>query len=231
MKTFSVNPIVNVVRAEIVTDGSSPKVMFFDTVSSAEPEPFISEGEENELRVRNTILAQDCLEDIIKGYNITLNDCALSRDLLEIVDGGEAVTASENGFAGYKSPTAGVTSNRTHFTLRIYTAEKDYGGDCVSYFRFSFPNCVGTPAKMSFENGSFTTPKYEVRSRPAAGGRAMSIECLDTLPVYCAQSSDVPAEPAAGDCIVATAAVTVGSDSLSVGDTAYYNGTAWKEIE
>ena len=231
MKTFTVNPIVNVVRAEIVTDESSPRVMFFDTISSAEPEPFVSEGEDTELRIRNTILAQDCLEDIIKGYDVTLNDCALSRELLEVVDGGESVTSASGVFAGYRSPSAGSASERTRFTLRLYTAEKDYGGDSVAYFRFSFPNCVGTPAKLSFENGSFCAPKYLVRSRPAAGGRAMSIECLDTLPVYCAAAGDVPASPAEGDCVIATADVSVGSLSLTAGEMAYYTGSAWTAIE
>lgn len=228
MRSFNSNTIVNIVRAELVTDEQVKRVLSFDTVGSAEPEPFISEGEESELRVRNTILAQDRLEDILKGYDIKLVDCAVSRELLELVDGGEATAAAgAAAFAGYESPAAGTVSARTRFTLRLYTEEKDYSGEAVGYFRFSFPNCCGTPAKFSFENGSFTAPEYTVRSRPTTGGCALKLECMDRLPVYCAESGDITPTPAQGDCIVATAALAIGQTELSAGDTAYYDGEVW----
>lgn len=230
MRTFTSNTIVNIVRAEITTVEDAPRVLSFDTVTAAEPEPVISEGEESELRVRNTILAQDCLEDILKGYDITLKDCVLCADLMELIDGGTAAQAGADSFAGYRSPVAGVTSGRTRFTLRLYTEEKDYSGQAVGYFRFSYPNCVGTPAKFEFENGSFTTPEYVVRSRPSAGSHALTIDALDTLPVYCASEEDVPAAPAAGDCITATAALTAGDAVLSAGQTAYFDGVGWTAI-
>lgn len=230
MRTFTSNTIVNIVRAEVTTLEDTPRVLSFDTVTSAEPEPVISEGEESELRVRNTILAQDCLEDILKGYDITLKDCVLSSDLMELIDGGKSVGAGDNSFAGYCSPVAGVTSQRTRFTLRLYTEEKDYSGQAVGYFRFSFPNCVGTPAKFQFENGEFTTPEYVVRSRPSAGGSALTIETLDTLPVYCTAEEDIPSVPAAGDCVTAAAAITVGDISMTAGQTAYYDGESWTAI-
>ncbi len=230
MRTFTNNTIVNIVRAEISTAEDDPRVLSFDTVTSAEPEPVVSEGEESELRVRNTILAQDTLEDILKGYDITLKDCVLSSDLLELVDGGDSIDAGSGSFAGYRSPVAGLTSSRTRFTLRLYTEEKDYSGQAVGYFRFSFPNCVGTPAKFQFENGAFTTPEYLVRSRPAAGSSALTVECLDRLPVYCGSGDEVPAQPAAGDCVTATATINVGSLDLTAGQTAYFDGTDWTAI-
>ncbi len=230
MRTFTSNTIVNIVRAEVTTVEEAPRVISFDTVISAEPEPVISEGEESELRVRNTILAQDCLEDILKGYDITLKDCVLSAELMALIDGGAISAAGTDAFAGYRSPVAGVTSDRTRFTLRLYTEEKDYGGQAVGYFRFSFPNCVGTPAKFEFENGTFTTPEYLVRSRPSAGSSALVIESLDRLPVYCASDDDIPASPAAGDCITATAAISAGGTALTTGQTAYFDGGSWTAI-
>jgi len=230
MKSFDISPIVNIVRAEIVTDEAIPRVMTFDTVSSAAPEPFISEGEETELRIRNTIYAQDCLEDIIKGYDIELNDCALSRELLEVVDGGVAVSSAAESFAGYRSPTAASVSERVRFTLRLYTSEKDYGGNDTAVFRFSFPNCVGTPAKFKLENGAFVAPEYKIKSRPAAGGCAMRIEMLDRLPVWCGSAEELPLSPVEGDCIVAEAALACGDIQLAPGEMAYYNGTDYVKI-
>ena len=81
MKSFLSSAIVNIARVEILTDEDTPRLLCFDTVSSAELEPFVSKGEETELRVKNTIIAQNFLEDIVKGYNITLKDAALSKAL------------------------------------------------------------------------------------------------------------------------------------------------------
>ena len=227
MKTFNANPIVNIVRAEIVTQETTPRVLNFETISSASPEPFISEGDESELRIRNTILAQERLEDIIKGYNITLKDCVLTRELFEIIDGGASSAGSTSAAGTYTSPTAGQESARVKFSLRLYAAEKDYAGDAVAYFRFIFPNCVGTPAKFSLENGAFAAPEYVVRSRPSKGGKAMAVEILDRLPAYVSQASQLPQSPQSGYCVVPTAALTAGSLSLAAGELAYYNGTAY----
>ena len=230
MRTFNSNTIVNIVRAEVTTLEDEPRVLSFDTVTSAEPEPVVSEGEDSELRVRNTILAQDTLEDILKGYDITLKDCVLSAELLALIDGGSVVEAGNGTFAGYRSPAAGSTSSRTRFILRLYTEEKDYSGEAVGYFRFSFPNCVGTPAKFEFENGTFTAPEYTVRSRPSAGKSALSVECIDRLPIYCATADDVPVLPESGDCVTAIAAITAGELALTAGQTAYYDGSEWNLI-
>lgn len=231
MKEFDSSPIVNIVCAEIITDEENARVMTFETVSSAEPERFISEGEETELRIRNTILAQNCLEDIIKGYNITLKDCILSRELLEVIDGGSSMTGGEGAFAGYISPVAGSVSERVRFCLRLYTSEKDYGGNDTAILRFSFPGCFGTPAKFSLENGAFVTPEYTVRSRPAAGGHAMAIEILDRLPIWCDSAEQLPEQPKAGDCIVAKAAIDCGGVELAAGESAYYNGESYVKLD
>jgi len=231
MRSFNSNTIVNIVRAEITTEENTPRVFGFDTVTSAEPEPVISEGEESELRVRNTILAQDLLEDIVKGYDITLKDCVLNAGLLEIIDGGAQHTADTSLLSGYSAPQAGTPSGRTRFTLRLYAEEKDYGGQTIGVFRFSFPNCVGTPAKFQLENGSFTTPEYLVRSRPRSGEYAMTLECLDRLPVYCSSEDDVTDRPEEGDCITALGYLSVGSLIVNPGRTAYFDGENWVLID
>lgn len=230
MKSFKINPIVNIVRAEIVTDEAQARVLSFETISSASPEPLVSEGQEEELRVGNTILAQNCLEDIIKGYNITLRDCVLSAELLSLVDGGSSAAATSSSFSGYSGPVAGVETGRTRFDLRIYTAEKDYGGESTAFFRFTYPNCFGTPAKIKFENGAFASPEYVVKSRPGAGESAVKIECMDSLPEYMESEAALPEEPKSGYCFVATAGFTLDGTSFAAGDTAYYNGSGFEKM-
>jgi len=230
MAIFESNPIVNIVRAEVITLETAPRLMVFDNLSSASPEPCVSDGGEKELRVKNRILAQNLLEDIIKGYNIKLKDCVFSRDLFEIIDGGLARAAGSDCFAGYSGPAGGVESERVRFDLRIYAAEKDYSGDATAYFRFSFPHCVGTPAKFSFEDGVFSTPEYLLRSRPASGRPALCIECLGNLPVICASAGEAPSYEDAGKCFVAAAPMTVGGVECEPGDTVLCTGAGYQKM-
>ena len=55
----------------------------------------------------------------------------------------------------------------------------------------------------------------------------MAITAIDTLPVYCASASQLPANPAAGSCIVAGSSMSAGGVSLAAGDLAFYTGTAY----
>ena len=228
MTEFKSNPIVNIVRAEIVTNEDSPRVLWFENIGSAKPDPFVSEGDEKELRIKNRILAQDRLEDIIKGYNIKLKDCVLSRDLLEVVDGGEYRAAGSARFEGYTSPLAGVESARTRFSLRLYAAEKDYSGESVSFFRFSFPHCAGSPAKFSFEDGVFSTPEYTVKSRPGSGEAAMLIEMLDSVPVYVSAAPQAPGENEEGKIFMPTTDITLGGVTFHAGDTVVCTGSGYQ---
>ena len=230
MANFESNPIVNIVRAEVLTLEESPRLMAFESLSSASPEPCISDGGEKELRIKNRILAQDMLEDIIKGYNIKLKDCVLSRDLLEIIDGGAVREAGADRYSGYSAPAGGAPSERTRFVLRLYTAEKDYSGEAKAYFRFTFPHCVGTPAKFSFEDGVFSTPEYLVRSRTASGQSAMLIECIDRLPVLCAEETEIPPSFDEGNCFVVTAPMVIGGDEYNVGDTVSCTGAEYRKM-
>lgn len=229
MKTFLSSAIVNIARVEILTAGDSPRLLCFDTVSSAQLEPFISKGEETELRVKNTIIAQNYLEDIIKGYNITLKDAALSKELLTLIDGGTPAEAGEAAFSGYSAPAAGTVTERTRFTMSIYSEEKDYSGETVAVYRFTYPGCFGTPCSMSFENGVFAAPEYTVRSR-SSSGYSMRIQCLDRLPVICTNSNQAPQTPVEGDCVIAATALSVGENALAVGELAYYTGSEWVKI-
>jgi len=80
--------LVNIVRAEIVTEETTPITITFDTAQEASVEPFVSEGEENIQRVKNKILAVNRTEDIVVGYDTTLINNTLIAEALAIIDGG-----------------------------------------------------------------------------------------------------------------------------------------------
>lgn len=221
-------PLVNIVAAEIITEGNSPELMCFDTASTAEPEPFVSEGEEKELRVKNQILAQNCLEDIIKGYNIKLKDVVFRPKLFALLDGGSARDLYSGNVNRYSAPIAGAASERIQFTLRLYSEEKNGNGEPASYCRFSFPHCVGTPASFSLEDGSFFTPEYEIHSRPSGGESAMIIECMNSLPTYISDSNELPANPKIGAEFIATKKIgSIAGKEINVGESIYWDGNVY----
>lgn len=221
-------PLVNIVAAEIITEGDSPTLMCFETASSVTPEPFVSEGEEKELRVKNQILAQNCLEDIIKGYDIKLKDVVFRPELFALLDGGKSSELYSGNVSRYAAPVASQVSNRTRFTLRLYSEEKNGNGEPTSYCRFSFPQCVGTPASFSLEDGSFFAPEYEIHSRPSSGQSAMLIECMSSMPTYISDASDFPSSPEIGAEFIATQAMSgIGGIELKAGESVYWNGSSY----
>lgn len=81
-------PIVNIVRAEIVTREASPRTLAFDTASEATYSPVTSEGTETVLRSKNTIHAINRTEDIQYGTDITFSDALFNLEVMAIIDGG-----------------------------------------------------------------------------------------------------------------------------------------------
>ena len=79
--------IANIERIDIITEEPSPRVFSFDTAKEASAEAQISAGAENELRIKNQILAQNITEDIVKGFNISFTDTTFSPDVFALSPG------------------------------------------------------------------------------------------------------------------------------------------------
>jgi hypothetical protein len=214
-------PIANISCVEIITEEAVPRLFRIKTAKTITPEPFVSEGKESELRARNEILAQNILEDILKGYNIKFKDVVFSPDLLALSEGGVCETDEDGNFLFYRAPDAGAISDRTRFLLRVYSEEKDCDGTSVAYHRFVYPGCFGTPSSFSFEDGEFYTPEYMFKSRAKAGSAAAAVECLDALPVYIESADDISFDLPMSQEYVACNAMTVGGISVKAGDSVY----------
>ena len=189
--------LANIERVDIVTEETTPRVFSFDTASEASVEAQVSAGTETELRVKNQILAQNITEDIVKGFNITLNDSTFAPDVFALVDGGTS-TVSGDSFVKYTAPVAGQVSARVKSTLIVYAAEKDYDGNSLSYTAFAFPHASGTPTSVSLKDGEFYAPSYTLKSRPSKGDSPMVVDALPALPVVVTAASDLPEAPRAG---------------------------------
>ena len=135
-------PIANIARVELITDEVSPKTYrLIDVAEDAESTAFISQGEEKELRNRNTIKAQNNTEDIVKGYDLKLSSATLVPEILELVDGGELTYSDDPTnliVDKYKAPALGRAVERKVFTTKIYTEVKDETGATVSYVCFTY---------------------------------------------------------------------------------------------
>lgn len=222
--------IANIERVDIITEETTPRVMSFDTASEASAEAQISSGTENELRIKNQILAQNVTEDIVKGFNISLTDNTFSPDVFALVDGGQSSVDDSDSFTKYTAPTAGEAVSRVKAQLAIYSAEKDYDGGSLSYTAFIYPHAYGTPASVSFKDGEFFAPSYTIKSRPSKGGSPMTVLNLPSLPVIVQGDGDLPETPVEGKTVILVAKTVSSLTGLTVGDYAVYKGTGYQKI-
>ena len=203
--------IANIERIDIITEEEEPRVFSFDTASEASAEAQISAGAENELRIKNQILAQNITEDIVKGYNVTFTDSTFAPEVFALIDGGTS-TVTNDTFKSYTAPTAGEVVARTKSTMAVYASEKDYDGNSLSYVAFVFPHAKGSPASVTLKDGEFYSPSYTMKSRPSKGQSPLSMVSLPSLPVIVSAAADIPASPVSGKtCILAAASGITGT--------------------
>lgn len=224
--------IANIERIDIITEEPLPRVFSFDTASDASAEAQISAGAEKELRIKNQILAQNITEDIVKGFNISFTDTTFSPDVFALVDGGESSVYDEDGYAKYSAPTAGEVVSRTKCRLAVYSSEKDYDGNSLSYTVFVFPHAFGTPASVTFKDGEFFAPSYTVKSRPSKGDSPMTVLSLPSLPVIVGSPDDLPDLPVSGKTVILAASDGIAglSEDISAGTYAIFRGSDFVAI-
>ena len=224
--------IANIERVDIITEETTPRVFSFDTASYASAEAQISAGAENELRIKNQILAQNITEDIVKGFNISFTDSTFSPEVFALVDGGESTVDSNENFAKYSAPTAGEVVSRVKSTFAVYASEKDYDGNSLSFTAFVFPHASGSPASVSLKDGEFYAPSYTVKSRPSKGQSPMKVLSLPSLPVIVRDSGDLPDAPVEGKTVILAASDGISGldEGISSGTYALYNGAAYAAV-
>jgi hypothetical protein len=174
--------IANCERIRVVTLEETPRVYVFETATSLSFAASLSAGEEQELRVKNTIHGTLRTEDIVKGYDIQLDDPVLHTQILELVDGG--ILSGVPGEAGerYDAPAVGSPASRAAFDLYAYSSDRDPDGKAVAYHEWKFPGCKGKPVETAFKDGAFATLGYKIESRPALGVSPMTMRRIAELP-------------------------------------------------
>lgn len=172
--------LANIVRVDLtLEEGAEPTIYkLIDVATEADVVAFISAGQEQELRVKNTIKAQNNTEDIVKGYDIRLLNATMVPEILATVDGGTWDPTAKK----YSAPVVGQPVKRKVFKLDIYTEEKDADGSTLSYVKFTYLNSKGTPVNYTKRDGEFFSPELNIKSRPKMGESPATFEILDELP-------------------------------------------------
>jgi len=171
--------LANIARVDIVTEEETPNTFtLIDMASEANIEAYVSEGAENILRVKNTIKAMNKLEDITLGYDITLATVTMQPEALALVDGGTWNEVTKK----YSAPPVGSPVNRTPFTLKVYTEDKDVNGENKGYVCFSFLHCKGQPVNYAVQDGEFFSEELKAKSRPKKGESPVEFDYMKTLP-------------------------------------------------
>lgn len=176
--------IANIERIKVVTIEQTPKTYIFDTATSASYTASVSSGEEKEQRCGNTLMGLLQTEDLVKGYDIKLEDPRLIPEILALVDGGTLTTTGTTGAETnkYTAPVAGQPVTRTKFDLYLYTSDRDTDADVIKYNEWKFVKCKGSPVSGSFTQGDFSKMEYNLKSRPALGETPMQITEVEELP-------------------------------------------------
>lgn len=173
--------IANVELVHILTDETTPASYWFKTASRADCALAVDAGQEVVQRIKNSIMGMIKTDDIVKGYDITLEDQRLIAEVYALVDGG-TVSESQGAFSGYAGPVAGSNVTRKKFTLTLYTSDRDAGGNANKYYSWAFTGCTGKPVPLGAEDNAFHTMQYTIESRPASGSAVVTVTPVDALP-------------------------------------------------
>lgn len=172
--------LANIARVDIIEEKEEGAKTYalLEVASKAEASAYISAGIDEELRVKNTIHAQNKTEDITKGYEVALSTVRAVMEVLALVDGG-TWDGSGNKYTG---PVAGSVTERQPFTMKVYTEDKDYNGETKNYVCFTFKHCKGTPVNFIIQDGTFMANDMKIKSTPKYGENVVEFEVMTTLP-------------------------------------------------
>ncbi len=169
-------------RIRVVTREETPRVYVFETATGLSFAASVSAGEEQELRVKNTIHGLIKTEDIVKGYDIQLDDPVLHTEIMALVDGGSLSGAPGEAGETYSAPAVGTSAGRVAFDLYVYTSDRDADGEAVSFHEWMFPGCKGKPVEAALKDGAFASIGYKIESRPGVGVSPLVMRRVAALP-------------------------------------------------
>lgn len=175
---------VDVLAVELTQHNLARDTYRFKTSSSVDAELNITEGESNQLIVNNVLIAQKKAQDVITGATIKMKDNVFSPQVIKLLQGGTFSVDHEGNFTGYEAPKCGEEYTPETFDFAMYTAQRDASGAIKQYAKITFPNAVGKPVAIGFEENTFFAPEYEMVSTPANSQSPYTITTMAELPSF-----------------------------------------------
>lgn len=203
LSTIDVNMIV------LTTEEDSPKSIASTTQTKIEVEPQIETTEAVKNIVKGRLLAQKSEIQTITGNTITLTDNTTILELIEILQGG-TITKDEDQttITGYTPPAVGSEYKPVKFSMDVYSAVMDEGGNITKYEKITYPGCKGVMVGLGSEDNVFRINTYTINSAPAKGQAPYTISYEETLPEV-----DSNPNPALGKLTVTSAEGTNSGDT------------------
>ena len=165
---MAVNPMYGCRMLEVtpLDEYGAPKIEdaeLFEVPQEANVTFNIDEGDEQELRGGDRLIAKVKEEDYLTSADITFTNAVLNAAAIKIITGGGTIEGDD----GFKAPTLSEQeTGRDAFQARLYVARYNEGtvdvGDEIDYTRFTFHNCKGTLSGFNPTGGEFVVPEFNI---------------------------------------------------------------------
>lgn len=141
------------------------------TVSIETPQQFgvtpqFSDGQRQELRGGDKLIAVVEDDDELTGMDLTFTDALLNGPAMEIIGGGEWDDVTEK----YTAPAIGAV--KTPFEAKLYVAQyaeaSQHQSDVEGYVLFTFPYCKGRIPNFTAQDRNFLVPQFTIKARENA---------------------------------------------------------------
>lgn len=139
----------------------APSWVAIETPQQANVTPVVSQGQQQELRGGDRLLAVIQEDDEYIGMDIQFTDAELNGDAMAIISGGTFVGEE------YTPPALGAV--RPHFIAELYVAlyaeGSQHQSDVEGWIQFTFPNVSGSLPTFNTQDRTFLVPQFTLRCR------------------------------------------------------------------
>jgi len=178
---------VRLVRvAALDPDGGVPAAPTWQVIEGVQQAPIqaiYSEGQSQEVRGADKLIARIEEDDEYIGADITLQNAVLDLSVLPTVVGG---TYNAGPPASWEPRAIGTAAPK--FIMEIYAARyaegSQHSSDVAGYDKYTFPSCTARGPDHTLQDRNFATPQFVVKARDNSTDnlRFMKIEEVAALP-------------------------------------------------
>ena len=142
---------------------TAPVWKVIETLQQVNYEMQWSEGQTQEQRGGDRLLATVTDDDVLMGVDLTIQVADLQGEVVAIIDGGTWDQTAKK----YTPPDFGTP--RPAFALEVYAAYFGEGpqmaSDLKGFYRFVFPYCKGRLDLPNLQDRNFANPQFTIRAR------------------------------------------------------------------